>query len=85
MCWRNSRMNLPEKKAASLMPKNKKNRTILVVDDEPSILNLCRRLLQREGFDTVTADTAGEGLRLATAGPATRSCSRSYPRHTSLG
>ena len=50
------------------MAKNKKCQTILVVDDEPSILNLCRRLLEREGFDTVTVDTAGDGLRLATTG-----------------
>src|SRR5215204_4286594 len=40
-------------------------RTVLVIDDDPDARDLMRRLLAREGFDTVTAADAAEGLRLA--------------------
>jgi signal transduction histidine kinase/DNA-binding response OmpR family regulator len=39
--------------------------TILVVDDDPTVLDLMRRFLEREGFSVVTASGGREGLRLA--------------------
>jgi CheY-like chemotaxis protein len=38
---------------------------VLVIDDDPDARDLMRRFLAREGFDTITAADAGEGLRLA--------------------
>jgi signal transduction histidine kinase/DNA-binding response OmpR family regulator len=39
--------------------------TVLVIDDDPDARDLLRRFLAREGFDTLTAVDAAEGLRLA--------------------
>jgi signal transduction histidine kinase/CheY-like chemotaxis protein len=39
--------------------------TILVIDDDPSVLDLTERFLTREGFSVVTANGGREGLRLA--------------------
>jgi len=39
--------------------------TVLVIDDDPDARDLMRRFLAREGFDTLTAPDAVEGLRLA--------------------
>jgi EAL domain-containing protein (putative c-di-GMP-specific phosphodiesterase class I)/CheY-like chemotaxis protein len=39
-------------------------RRILVVDDEPSILASTRRLLRREGYEILTAQSAREGFEL---------------------
>jgi signal transduction histidine kinase/CheY-like chemotaxis protein len=39
--------------------------TVLVIDDDPDARDLMRRFLAREGFDTITAPDAAEGLRLA--------------------
>ncbi len=39
--------------------------TILLVEDEPSLLRITTRLLQREGFSVVAADGPDEALRLA--------------------
>jgi two-component system cell cycle sensor histidine kinase/response regulator CckA len=38
--------------------------TILVVDDEPAVLNLCRTILRRGGHQTLTASSGAEALRL---------------------
>jgi CheY-like chemotaxis protein len=38
---------------------------ILVIDDEPTVRDLMRRFLAREGFDVVTAKDGQEGLALA--------------------
>ncbi|SPP65796.1 response regulator [Nitrospira lenta] len=38
--------------------------TILVVDDEPSIVKLCRALLQPEGFTILEADGSSEALKI---------------------
>jgi CheY-like chemotaxis protein len=40
---------------------------ILVVEDDPLILNLIVILLEREGYDLVTAGSAEEGMDLAAA------------------
>ncbi len=36
----------------------------LIIDDEPNIAELCRRILNEEGLETSVATTAKEGLRL---------------------
>ena len=39
--------------------------TILLVEDEPSILNLTTMVLTRQGYDVLAASTPGEAIRLA--------------------
>lgn len=39
--------------------------TVLVIDDDPSVLDLLGRFLRREGFAVVTASSGEDGLRLA--------------------
>jgi signal transduction histidine kinase len=41
------------------------NETILLVEDEPAILDLSRRMLEKQGYQVVTASTPGEAIRLA--------------------
>ena len=43
------------------------SRTILLIDDEPSLLKTLGRRLQRGGFGVLTADSGEEGLRVAEA------------------
>lgn len=38
---------------------------VLIVDDEPDLLNLIDVQLRRQGYETIKAATGGEGLRLA--------------------
>ncbi|MGC4119830.1 MAG: PAS domain S-box protein [Myxococcales bacterium] len=45
------------------------NETVLIVEDEPGLLNLTRRMLERQGYRVVAASTPGEALRLAHAHP----------------
>ena len=40
--------------------------TILVVDDEPSIINLCKALLEEAGFTILEADGSSEALKMCT-------------------
>ena len=40
--------------------------TILVVDDEVSIINLCKALLEEAGFTVIEAEGSSEALRLCT-------------------
>jgi len=40
------------------------NELILVVDDEPLLCDVTRRMLVSVGFDVLTATTASDGLRL---------------------
>lgn len=42
-----------------------RSNTVLVVDDDPIVLDLMRRFLTKEGFDVVTAEHGEEGLTLA--------------------
>ncbi len=39
-------------------------RTILVVDDEPAVLRMVQRILEREGFDVLAAANGAEALQL---------------------
>ncbi len=45
------------------------NETILLVEDEPSILKMTYRMLQRQGYTVLGAATPGEAVRLATEHP----------------
>lgn len=40
-------------------------KTVLVVDDEPEVLEKCTRLLEHLGFSTIAAASQTEALRLA--------------------
>jgi len=40
--------------------------TILLVDDEPSITMLCKRILQQAGFSVLDTDTSSEALKICT-------------------
>ncbi len=42
---------------------------ILVIDDEPSILILLKKILEREGYDVLTASNGKEGMALFHAHP----------------
>lgn len=46
------------------------SQTILVVDDERSILNLCKALLEEAGFTVLEAEGSSDALRLCTQHPA---------------
>ncbi len=43
--------------------------TVLVVEDEPVLRNLVRRILARSGYDVLTASNADEAIRVADAHP----------------
>lgn len=43
--------------------------TILLVEDEPSILEVTRTMLERQGYVVMTANTPGEAIRVATEHP----------------
>jgi PAS domain S-box-containing protein len=43
--------------------------TILLVEDEPSLLGLTQRMLERQGYTVLAAGTPGEAIRLATGHP----------------
>src|SRR5437868_15509148 len=44
---------------------NKPTKTVLIIDDDPTVLIIASRCLQAEGVETLTADNGAEGLRLA--------------------
>ena len=44
-------------------------KTLLCVDDEPSILNALKRLLRREGYTLYTASSGQQGLELLESTP----------------
>ena len=48
----------------SAPPVRRSNR-VLVIDDDPTVLDMMRRYLSREGFDVVTAQDGSEGVTLA--------------------
>jgi len=50
---------------APSVPAGRGNETILLVEDEPAILNLARMLLEGFGYTVLAAPTPGEAIRLA--------------------
>jgi two-component system OmpR family response regulator len=59
-------MRLPVTNYAALLPANSRAR-LLVVDDEPTILELLSGSLRFAGFDVVTAASGAEALRVSAA------------------
>jgi PAS domain S-box-containing protein len=51
--------------ASSTAPVLRGHETVLLVEDEPSILRLSQRILERGGYQVVMAATPGEAIRLA--------------------
>jgi EAL domain-containing protein (putative c-di-GMP-specific phosphodiesterase class I)/FixJ family two-component response regulator/GGDEF domain-containing protein len=52
-------------KPLSALPKSHQGkRTLLLLDDEPNILSSLRRLLRRDGYNILTANTASEAFEL---------------------
>lgn len=43
---------------------NTSKQTVLLVDDETTVLNLCRTLLEREGFTVLSATESSEALKI---------------------
>ncbi len=58
----------PQPKAPEVIPAGglKQRETILIVDDEPSVLAVTSRILRQHGYPTLEAGTGGEALHLAT-------------------
>ena len=52
-----SRLELPQ-------PAGDSNRTLLIVDDEPSVLRSLERVLRRDGYHILSATSGAEGLEL---------------------
>lgn len=53
-----------DKRLTLLDETQKRAQTLLIVDDEPSILSALRRLLQREGYQLLLASSASEAMEL---------------------
>ena len=45
---------------------------ILIIDDSPTELHLFQNMLEKNGFETLVADSGEEGLRQAQASPRVR-------------
>ncbi len=45
--------------------RGKPHQTILLVEDEPSFLNLCKHMLESNGYNVLDAGTSAEALRIA--------------------
>jgi PAS domain S-box-containing protein len=67
------RIYLPQHRVETKSPKKKTadkinmdgNETILLVEDEPSILRMTRMMLERNGYKILTASTPGEAISIA--------------------
>jgi PAS domain S-box-containing protein len=55
----------PGETAGTSLPDGRTKNTVLVVDDDPSAQDLLSRVLQKEGFHTITASSGQQALRLA--------------------
>jgi CheY-like chemotaxis protein len=62
---RNVEQARPSLPAPSAEQVNGNRRSVLVIDDEPDVLDLLNRTLLKEGLQVVTASNGEEGLRLA--------------------
>jgi len=56
-------VSLPEQEPDK--PSERGHETVLLVEDEPSILKMTRMMLEREGYKVLAAGTPGEAIRLA--------------------
>jgi signal transduction histidine kinase/CheY-like chemotaxis protein len=55
----------PMPRLSGAVPRPGAGPTMLVIDDDPAVCELMRRVCTREGFDVLTASSGEEGLRLA--------------------
>jgi signal transduction histidine kinase len=55
----------PMPRLSGAVPRPGTGPTMLVIDDDPAVCELMRRVCTREGFDVLTASSGEEGLRLA--------------------
>jgi PAS domain S-box-containing protein len=62
-CHRVRTLPLPEKRPEA--SNGSGHEIVLLVEDEPAILKMTKRMLEREGYTVVTAGTPGEAIRLA--------------------
>ena len=67
--------SMPVDEAASMSP------TILLVDDEPNVLSSLKRLLRRDGYKILTAETADEAFELLAQEPVNVIISDQRMRH----
>ncbi|MFQ5657206.1 MAG: response regulator, partial [Candidatus Methylomirabilales bacterium] len=56
-----------EEMPTSFLPRQERARTVLVIDDDPTVHDLMQRFLSKEGLHMVPASNGEEGLRLAKA------------------
>jgi CheY-like chemotaxis protein len=54
------------RKESPSVPVARGHETILLVEDEPAILNMTRQMLERFGYRVLSASTPGEAIRVAT-------------------
>ncbi len=59
----------PARTEATLRPHHGGDRTILVVEDEPAILDVAANLLRQSGYTVLTAAAPGEAIRIAESMP----------------
>jgi len=57
----------PAQSESPTEPVARGHETILVVEDEPAILDMTKKMLERLGYTVLTASTPGEAIRLASA------------------
>ena len=55
--------------APHLIREQAKSQTLLLVDDEPNVLAALRRVLRRDGYRILTADSGPQGLQLLASNP----------------
>ena len=60
---------VPAREQTVTLPVPRGQGTILLVEDEPEILNVTRRLLEGQGYTVLAAGTPGEAMRLAREHP----------------
>jgi two-component system cell cycle sensor histidine kinase/response regulator CckA len=56
----------PDRQEVPAPPENHGKETVLIVEDEPDILNLCKLILERSGYAVLTSKTPEDALRIAT-------------------
>ncbi|HCE09040.1 MAG TPA: hypothetical protein DEQ40_10640 [Oxalobacteraceae bacterium] len=54
---------------SSMLASRTRSRTLLLVDDEENILSALKRLLRRDGYSLLTANSAAQGLELLASHP----------------
>ena len=53
------------RRQASVRPSGKEGKVVLLVEDEPAILRLAKTMLERGGYDVVTAESPSQAIEIA--------------------